>query len=106
AATLRLSLQAELATDYFLLRGLDSQAQLLRDTVDAYGKAYALTDTLYQGKVGAIADVSRAQTQLSTAKAQLSDVMAARALLKHAIAALIGQPASDFTLAPAIGGLG
>jgi NodT family efflux transporter outer membrane factor (OMF) lipoprotein len=97
-ASVRLSLQAELADDYMQLRGLDAQAELLRSTIDAYQKAYDLTETLYQGKVGTVADVSRAQTQLSMAKAQLSDATASRALLEHAAAVLVGRTASDFNL--------
>ena len=98
AASIRLSLQAELADDYMQLRGLDAQAELLRSTIDAYQKAYDLTEAQYQGKVGTVADVSRAQNQLSMAKAQLSDEGASRALLEHAVAVLVGHTASDFSL--------
>ncbi len=97
----RLSLHAELARDYIALRGLDSQEKLLADTIAAYGRAYQLTKTLDEGLIGAPADVARAQVQLEVAKSQLLDVKARRAVFEHAIASLIGKPASLFTLPPA-----
>ena len=100
-ASARLSAQASLAQDYFQLRGLDSQKQLLDDTVNAYAKSLQLTRNRYAAGVAAKADVVQAQAQLKTTEAQALDVGVQRAQLEHAIALLIGKPAAQFSLPPA-----
>jgi len=97
-ASARLSLQVELADSYIRLRGLDQQTELLNETVVAYAKALQLTETLHGSGIVSGLDVSRARTQLSSAKSQLSQNLAQRALLEHAIAVLVGTSPSEFSL--------
>jgi NodT family efflux transporter outer membrane factor (OMF) lipoprotein len=98
--TLRLSLHAELATDYFTLRGLDAQAALLARTVDSYHQALLLTQNRFAGKIASGLDVSRADTQYQDATAQASDIASRRALVAHAIALLMGVPPSALNIPP------
>ena len=98
-ANVELSLRAELAVDYFQLRGLDLQKQLLDNTVKSYTDYLKLTKIRFQGGVATDSDVALAQTQLDTTRAQDIDVGVARAQYEDAIATLIGEPAPSFHLA-------
>jgi NodT family efflux transporter outer membrane factor (OMF) lipoprotein len=99
-ANVSLSLHAELASDYFQLRGLDAQKQLLDSTVQSYEKALQLTESRYHGGLASAVDVAQAQTILETTRAQSVDVGVQRAAFEHAIAVLIGKPPSQFSIAP------
>jgi NodT family efflux transporter outer membrane factor (OMF) lipoprotein len=97
----RLSLQAELATDYFQLRATDAQIVLFQDTVKAFETSYSLTQNRYRAGVAAKSDVVQSEAQLRSTQAQAIDLKAARAQLEHAIAVLVGQPPASFSIAPA-----
>lgn len=97
-ANVELSLRAELASDYFQMRGLDSQKDLLDNSVQAFGSYLQLTQIRFKGGVATESDVALAQTQLETTRAQDIDVAVARAQYEHAIATLVGVPASVFSL--------
>ena len=94
----RLSMQATLAQDYFQLRALDAQKQLFDVTISEYQKNLALTKNRYVGGVAAKSDVLKAETQLKTTQAQAIDIRVQRAQLEHAIATLIGKPASTLSI--------
>ena len=96
-ANVQLSLQAELAMDYFQLRGLDSQKQLLDSTVAAYQRALELTQSRYHGGIASAVDVAQAQTQLETTRAEDQDVEVQRSAFEHAIAVLIGKSPAEFS---------
>jgi NodT family efflux transporter outer membrane factor (OMF) lipoprotein len=99
-ANVELSLRAELASDYFEMRGLDTDQQLLNDTVKAYRESLQLTMNRFNGGIATDSDVALAQTQLQSTISQSIDIGVARAQYEHAIATLIGVPASSFSLAP------
>ena len=96
--TARLSLQAELAVDYFELRAADAQQQLLEETVKAYTVFLRLTTDRFQGGAAPKSDVAQAQTQLETTQVQATDIAVQRAQFEHAIAILIGKPPAAFSL--------
>jgi len=93
-----LSLHAELAVDYFQMRSFDAEEQLLNSNVTAFEKALELTQNRYRGGVSSAVDVAQAQTQLETTRSQALDLQIQRAQFEHAIAVLVGQPASTFSL--------
>jgi NodT family efflux transporter outer membrane factor (OMF) lipoprotein len=99
-ASARLSIQAQLAQDYFELRIADELERLLDATVTAYQRTLEITSNRYAVGVAAKSDVVTAQTQLETTRAATIAVESQRAQLDHAIAALIGKTPSEFSIAP------
>jgi NodT family efflux transporter outer membrane factor (OMF) lipoprotein len=96
--TVLLSLQAELAFDYFEARSADAQEKLLNDTVKYYEEAYRITSNRFEGGVAPKSDVDQAKTQLEAAKVQARDITLRRGQFEHAIAVLLGEPPASFTL--------
>jgi NodT family efflux transporter outer membrane factor (OMF) lipoprotein len=99
-AAVRLSLQADLAYDYFELRSADAEKKLLDDTVQAYSRALELTNNRYEGGAAPKSDLAQARTQLADAQVLDTDIMVERAQFEHAIAILIGKPPATFSLPP------
>ena len=97
-AVLSLATHAELASDYFLLRGADTEQQILDQTVADYARALVLTQTLHTGGLAALADVDQAKAQLETARTRAAETHLLRAQTEHAMAVLLGESASSFHL--------
>ena len=88
--------------DYVQLRSLDRDSAILDETVTAYARALGLTEQRHDAGIAPGLDVSQAQTQLNTARSQAAQTLAQRALMEHAIAALLGVSASTFSIKTAI----
>jgi NodT family efflux transporter outer membrane factor (OMF) lipoprotein len=98
----RLSLIAQLVDDYIQLRSLDRDSTILDETVKTYARALSLTEQRHDAGIAPGLDVAQAQTQLNAARSQAAQTLAQRALMEHAIAALLGVSASTFSIRPQI----
>jgi NodT family efflux transporter outer membrane factor (OMF) lipoprotein len=94
----KLSMQAELAVDYFQLQGQDSLVKLLDETVAAYQESLRLNRVLLATGIGSDENVAQAETQLESTQAQDTNLGILRTQYEHAIAVLVGQPASTFSI--------
>jgi NodT family efflux transporter outer membrane factor (OMF) lipoprotein len=94
----RLTVQAEVAADYFQLRGQDALKELLDSTVIAFQRSLDLTKALYDTGIDSEEAVAQAETQLEATQAQDAALGIQRAQFEHAIAMLTGQPASTFSI--------
>ncbi len=99
-ANAKLTAQSQLAIAYLQLRGADAQRRLLSDTEVAYARTLTITQNRYSAGTAARTDVLQAQTQMYSAQDQEQAEVLQRAQLENAIAALVGKPASGFTVAP------
>jgi outer membrane protein, multidrug efflux system len=99
-ATARLSLEAELATDYIAVRGYDVELEVLRQSIIAYQKAVEVARLRSQGKIASGLDLARALSQLDSAQAQETETKLQRDLMQHAVAVLVNAMPSSFSIAP------
>jgi multidrug efflux system outer membrane protein len=95
----KLALQAELASDYFTLRAVDGEYDVVLRTTETYRHSLELTLNRRKGGVATDLDVAQAQTQLRSAEAELPALRLQHARVEHALATLCGQPATGFVLA-------
>jgi multidrug efflux system outer membrane protein len=94
-----LVLKADVAQNYFVLRSLDRDRAILRDTLSLRREALKLVDARFRGGAASELDVSRADTELNSTEAELVAVDRRRAEVEHALALLAGKPASEFAVA-------
>jgi len=94
----RLTAQAEVATNYFEIRTQDALKVLFDQTVAAYQDSLEVTQLQFNAGIAADEAVAQAETQLESTQAQDTDLGIARAQFEHAMAMLLGQPASTFSL--------
>lgn len=98
----RLLVTSQLAGDYFTLRQLDSQLQILNRTVEALQKGLELVNSRHKGGVASGLDVAQEETLLNTTRTQATLQLQQRKQFEDAIAMLVGQPAPDFHIPPKV----
>src|SRR6516164_8994629 len=94
----QLVLTSELAADYFTLRELDAETQVVKESVDIEQKGLQLVEYRHQGGVASGLDLAQQQTLLDSTITQLHLVEQQRADFEHAIAVLTGNPPSTFSV--------
>ena len=92
----RLTIAAELAADFFQLRELDAEMEVVRKAIDYQQKGLQVVENRHTGGAASGLDVAQQQTILNASQAQLSLLQQQRDQFQHALAALQGLPASSF----------
>jgi multidrug efflux system outer membrane protein len=95
-----LTLTSDLASNYFNVRSLDTQIDLLKSVLDLRQKSLDLTRSRYKAGLVSYIDYLNAEKMLSDTDAEYQDSLRQRALFENAMAALIGVPASEFHMEP------
>ncbi|PKM12596.1 MAG: secretion protein [Gammaproteobacteria bacterium HGW-Gammaproteobacteria-3] len=96
----RLSLQAELAANYFMLRGLDAQSAIYQRSVALYQKSLELVNARFEGAIASALDVARVESLLYTTETKLAQIQGERQVVEHAIAILVNQAPASFKIDP------
>ena len=92
--------QAELAADYYVLRGYDAQSYVYKQSIDYYKKSLEIVTDQFNGKIASELDVARVKYLLHDTEAKAEEVKADREVTEHAIAALVNVSASSFKITP------
>jgi outer membrane protein, multidrug efflux system len=94
-----LTLTAEVARNYFLIRSLDNEKLVIEATIELRRDALRLQETRNQAGLINEVDVTRARTELANVEAELHAVTRSRAQVEHSLAVLCGQPPAEFAVA-------
>lgn len=97
-ASAHLSIQGELAANYLNLREADAETALLDQTITGYERALQITRNRYEAGIAPRTDVLQAETTLANARSTRLTLERNRTTFENAIAVLVGEPASSFTL--------
>ena len=97
-ALARLSLQAEIASNYFMVRGLDAQESIYTQSIELYRDTLKLTKTQYAGKIASALDVARVESLLYSTETKLAQIQGQRQVGEQAIAILLNRAPGSFTL--------
>jgi outer membrane protein, multidrug efflux system len=100
-ALARLSLQAEIASDYFTLRGYDAQTNIYNQSIVYYKKSLDVVNDRFVGKIASALDVARAKSLLFSTEAKALEVQGEREVAEHAIAILVNTAPASFKIASA-----
>ena len=96
----RLSLQAEIASNYFMVRGFDAQESIYTHSIELYKDTLKLTQAQYTGKIASALDVARIETLLFSTETKLAQIQGQRQVGEQAIAILLNRAPGSFTLEP------
>lgn len=96
----RLSLQAEIASDYFTLRGYDGQVAIYSQSIALYKQSLNLVQTQFAGKIASALDVARVESLLFSTETKLAQIQGQRQVAEQAIAILLNMAPASFKLEP------
>ncbi|ALA59628.1 efflux transporter outer membrane subunit [Nitrospira moscoviensis] len=96
----RLSLQAEIASDYFTLRGYDAQAAIYQHSIDLYKRSLALVNAQFAGAIASALDVARVESLLYSTETKYAQIQGQRQITEQALAILVNMAPASFTIEP------
>jgi len=96
----RLSLQAEVAANYFTLRGFDAQSAIYKQSIDLYRSSLKLVNAQFAGAIASALDVARVESLLFSTETKYAQIQGQRQVTEQAIAILLNMAPASFTVAP------